>query len=239
MAVFTEESARANVRVRDGKRVFYLADTDHLTPAAREWLRQNQVEILPAAMAKPKEFKTLDGASLTEKPEHMTHLRADVLVPKNHPRILFRGAVDTLEAELLLAGSKAMEYDQHELVSELKQILEFVRRMIRCDVLEEPLTVKKLCGLSMEEIRERSHLPQRYYDQPHFMPEAEDGPVMLQLNRTRTAVRALELAAYEAFRDRDGNVTRRDLLMGINRLSSLIWILMIRMKKEGRYGQRH
>jgi len=69
------------------------------------------------------------------------------------------------------------------------------------------------------------------------MPEAEDGPVMLQLNRTRTAVRALEFAAYEAFRDRDGNVTRRDLLMGINRLSSLIWILMIRMKCVQMAGQ--
>ena len=36
MAVFTAESARANVRVRDGKRVFYLAEGDHLTPSARD-----------------------------------------------------------------------------------------------------------------------------------------------------------------------------------------------------------
>ena len=47
MAVYTEESVKANVRVREGKRVFYLADGDHLTPSAREWLRQEKVEVLP------------------------------------------------------------------------------------------------------------------------------------------------------------------------------------------------
>ena len=36
MAVYTQDSVRANVRVRDGKRVFYLAPGDHLTPSARE-----------------------------------------------------------------------------------------------------------------------------------------------------------------------------------------------------------
>ena len=62
MAVFTAESARANVRVRDGKRVFYLAEGDHLTPSARDWLRRDGVEILPARDAKPNGDRTLTGA---------------------------------------------------------------------------------------------------------------------------------------------------------------------------------
>ena len=118
MAVYTEESVRANIRVRDGKRVFYQADGDHLTPSAREWLRQERIEILPAAEAKPKVYRTLTGAVLTEKPEHMTHLRADVLVPKDHEKYctgeitqllqrfetkgkLIRCAVETDEGSLL------------------------------------------------------------------------------------------------------------------------------------------
>lgn len=232
MAVFTQDSVRANVRVRDGKRVFYLAPGDHLTPSAREWLHQDQVEILPASLAKPTVYHTPAGGTLTEKPEHMTHLRADVLVPKNHPRIIFRGLVDELEAELLLAGRLALDEGRTETAGQLEEILQAVRNLIRCDVLEEPVKQETLCGLTPEQLREQSHFPQKYFDLPHFMPAASDSRMLLTLNHLRTQVRRTELAAYEAFRDRDGVCTRPDLLLVLNRLSSLFWILMIRMKKE-------
>lgn len=236
MAVYTQETAKANVRVRDGKRVFYLDERDHLTPSARQWLERDGVEILPAATAKPTEYTTLFGARLTEKPEHMTHLRPTVLVPKDHPRIAFRGIVDALEAELLLCAHSA---GPGELRNNLEEILEFVRRLIRCDVLDEPVEFHILCGLTSDQIRRHSHFPQRYYDQPHFMPSAADSAVLLRLNRLRTMVRQTELAAYKAFRTIDGDVTRPDLIKALNRLSSLVWILMIRRKKEDdTYGNR-
>jgi len=238
MAVFTEESVRANLRVRDGKRVFYQADGDHLTPAAREWLRQERIEILPADQAKPSVFRTLSGAILTEKPEHMTHLRADVLVPKDHPRIKLRGKIDTLEAELLLAGKLALETGQPDAAKKLEEILEYVRLFIRCDVLDEPLQRKTLCGLTMDQLRQQSHLPQKYLDQPHFMPDFRDSRLLLTLNHLRTTIRETELAVYEAFRDRDGNILRPDLQQGMNRLSSLLWIMMIQMRKEERHGAK-
>ena len=96
MALYTEASVRANLRNREGRRVFYLAPGDHLTPGARDFLRSNHIEILSPEAAKPQVYKTLQGAELREKPEHMTHLDAQVLVPKDHPRILFRGCVDSL-----------------------------------------------------------------------------------------------------------------------------------------------
>lgn len=229
MAVYTQETARANVRVRDGKRVFYLDERDHLTPSARQWLERDGVEILPAVKARPTEYTTLFGAKLTEKPEHMTHLTPKVLVPKDHPRIAFRGMVDALEADLLLCANAA---GSGLLRRQLEEILDFVRSLIRCDVLEEPVTFRSLCGLTPEQIRQHSHLPQRYYDQPHFMPAASDSALMLQLNRLRTTVRQTELAAYRAFRTMDGDVTRPDLITAMNRLSSMIWILMIQRKKE-------
>lgn len=238
MAVFTEESVKANIRVRDGRRVFFLADGDHLTPSAREWLRQSRIEVLPADQAKPKVFRTLSGATMNEKPEHMTHLQADVLVRKDHPRIKFRGCIDALEAEILITGKYAEEQGRQETVKQLAEILSFVRNLVRCDVLNEKLEVKSLCGFSTEQLREQSHHPQKYFDQPHFMPDFFDSMLLLSLNRLRTVVRKTELAAYEAFQDREGNVTRPDLLQGMNRLSSLLWIMMIRLKKEETHGKK-
>ena len=39
-----------------------------------------------------------------------------------------------------------------------------------------------------------------------------------------------------AFRDADGNVTRPDMIQGLNRLSSLMWIMMIKLK-AGAYAK--
>ena len=228
MAVFTQRSVRDNIRVRDGCRVFYLADGDHLTPSAEEWLKQENVQILPASQAKPQFFKTPDGAMFAQKPEHMTHLYADVLVKKDHPRIKFRGMVDALEAELLLV----ICHGQQPYTQALEEILAAVRKLIAGDVMNEPVKQDSLCGLSMEQIRTHSHFPQRYYDQPHFMPSSEDSEFLLRLNKIRTMIRQTELSAYSAFHDADGCVTRPDILQMLNRLSSMIWILMIRRKKE-------
>lgn len=236
MAVFTEESARANVRVRDGRRVFYLDSRDHLTPAAREWLRRDGVEILPAAEAQVHRYTTLTGAVYEEKPEEMTHLKSDVLVDKTHPRIAFRGAVDTLEAEILLAAHLAVQEQEKRLAENLSEILALVRRLIRCDVLDEPVGNFNLCGLSEGELRRRSHLPQQYYDQPHFMPEPTDSRLLLKLNRTRTMARQAELAACRAFRDGEGRCTRRDIVCTLNRVSSTVYLLMIQRKKEESHG---
>ena len=61
-----------------------------------------------------------------------------------------------------------------------------------------------------------------------------DGAAILAVNRLRTVVRQTELAAYAAFRDGDGNVARGDMILGLNRLSSLMWIMMIKLK-AGKY----
>ena len=232
MALFTESSVRACLRVRDGRRVFYLGPDDRLTPGARDWLAREGVEILPEAQQKPKSYETLFGGTLTEKPEHMTHLRGNVLIFKDHPRVEFRGQVDLLEAEILLAQQVAHQDGRPELVKELEEILQFVRNLIRADVLEEPVGEFRLLGLTPEQLREQSHYPQKYFGQSHFMPSWQDPPSLLALNKVRTVVRALERAAYRAFRDENGAVTREDIMLALNRLSSLFWILEIRLKAE-------
>ena len=223
--LYTEEAVKANIRNREGKRVFYLGKGDRLTPGARDWLSRERIEILDAAQARPERFLLAGGGYTEEKPEHMTHLNAQVLVPKTHPRIAFRGAMDTLEAELMLAQLAAPELEK-----QLGQVLEFARKLIRWEVLEEPVEPQKLCGLTEEEQRQRSHRPQEYYGQPHFMPSAADGEAMARLNRARCAARDAELKAVAAFSDRDGNVTREDLLRALNRMSSMLYILMVQRK---------
>lgn len=222
-----EQAVRANIRNRDGKRVYYLGKGDQLTSGARDYLSRERIAILPAEQAKVERYRLLNGGFLEEKPEHMTHLNAQVLVPKNHSRILFRGKMDTLEAELILCqqADKALE-------KPVGEILALARQIIRCDVLEEKLQWDTLCGLTEQEQRRRSHFPQEYYGQPHFMPQADDGPVIARLNRSRCAAREAELAAVTAFSDREGSPTRVDLLRALNRMSSMLYILMVRKKAE-------
>ena len=226
--LFTEQNVTDNLRNREGKRVFYLGKEDRLTPGARDFLTRERIPILAAAEARREEQQILGGGFVREKPEHMTHLNGDVLVSKLHPRIAFRGCMDTLEAEIMLCQLKAEPVRR-----ELGEILRQARQLIRCDVLEEPVQTEKLCGLTEAEIRSHSHRPQDFYGQPHFMPQYTDGEAILRLNRARCAAREAELRAVAAFTDRDGVPTRVDILRALNRMSSMLYILMIRLKKEG------
>ena len=223
--LYDETAVRANIRNREGSRVFFLGREDCLTPSARDYLNRERIRILPAEEAKPEAYRLLSGGFCREKPEHMTHLNGETLVPKTHPRIRFRGQMDLLEAELLLCKLKTG-------IPELDELLKLARRLIRCDVLEEAVGDVTLCGMTEAEQRRRSHFPQEFYGQPHFMPEAEDGERILLLNRCRCVARAAELAACEAFQDRDGSPTRGDLLLALNRMSSMLYILMIREKAD-------
>ena len=56
------EAVRDNIRNRDGKRVFYLAQGDQLTSSARDYLTAQRIEILPAAQARPQRYR-LQGAA--------------------------------------------------------------------------------------------------------------------------------------------------------------------------------
>lgn len=217
------QGVKDNIRNRDGKRVFYLGKGDQLTWEARDYLKQENIEILPADQARPQRYKLLGGGYMDEKPEHMTHLNGDFLVPKTHPRIVFRGAMDTLEAELLLWALQLPEVEKP-----LNEVLALARKIVACEVLGEPLQERTLCGLTQEELRSHSHRPQEFYNQPHFMPEVSDGKVILGLNRVRCAARDAELKAVAAIPE------RTDILLALNRMSSMLYILMIQEKAKMR-----
>ena len=227
--LFTKEQVRDNIRNRDGERVFYLGKEDLLTSEAKDYLSSQRIQILPAEQAKKDSYRLLNGGTVYGKPEHMTHLNGEVLVPKNHTRIRFRGMVDSLEAEMLLCIQALPEQKK-----ELDEILSLARRLIRCDVLEEPVGEFTLCGLSEQEQRKHSHFPKDYVGIPHFMPESTDSEQILRLNQLRSLTRKAELAAIDAFSDREGNPTRPDIILALNRMSSMLYILMLREKAKHR-----
>lgn len=219
-------AVKANIRNRHGKRVFFLDQKDTLTPSARDWLRSERIEILPATEARIHEYTIAGGGVTNEKPEHMTHLRGNILVPKSHPIIAFRGAMDSLEAEILLAQLVVAP----KIRQSLEEILTLARNILRWEVMEEPARVDMLCGLSPQLLRSHSHFPQNYYGQPHFMPSRTDGACILHLNKLRCAVRNAELAAVRAFYDEKDQCARPDILTALNRMSSMVYILMIQQK---------
>ena len=153
------------------------------------------------------------------KPEHLTHLNKRELVRKTHPRIAFRGKLDSLTAELLL-----FQKTPHAPVAALEEMLKLLRSLMRADVLEEAVPEPCLLGMNEGEIRERSHQPQKYYGIGFFVPAHTDSLVLLQLNRLRASIRETELLSYHAF------PTRTDIHRALNRLSSLCWLLCLEEK---------
>ena len=181
------------------------------------------------APIKPKFVDYESGAFYMEKPEHMTHLVGNVLVVKNHPRILFRGKLDSLQSAVVLA-----QVDIHErggskaLIDDLGDILNILREMMRCDVLDEPFQVEKMIGLTHAELREQSHDPQRFFGvKAMVLPDYTMGRDFALLNQLRTDVRETEVAAAEAFHD-GAKYTRGDIIEELNRMSSALHLMECR-----------
>ncbi|MCL2828473.1 MAG: hypothetical protein FWD99_07035 [Oscillospiraceae bacterium] len=170
---------------------------------------------------------------MTNKPEHMTQLLGDALVSKNHPRIIFRGKLDSLQAQVVLIQCQLQAVGEQEaLIADLQDILTYLREIMRCEVLDTSLTTAQIIGLTYKELREQSHNPQKFFNVEQMaLPDYTQGKTSALLNSLRTAVRETEAAAVSAFESKDG-VSRPDLIRALNRLSGAVHILMCRVLAE-------
>ncbi|RJG20754.1 cobalamin adenosyltransferase [Paenibacillus thiaminolyticus] len=264
MAVITESELRKHFRNQNLKEVAVyeaLAGTI-LTPSAKSFLSDHQIELryvgAPAADSPApkkevklqitkhldtkqepaegkKRFRTLYGGFLETKPEHMTHLYGNMLVFKDHPRILFRGKLDSLETKILEAQISCSKLNMTKLVDDLEEILQFVRKIVRCEVLNESIDEFHLLGMTPKELREQSHFPKKYFGLEHFQPSYDMGEAVVVINALRTLTRETELLAYQAFKTEHGGAEREDIIRTLNRLSSLFWIIMFRIR-VGQYN---
>ncbi len=206
-----------------------VTESQLFTPSAIEYLNDKNIRIVKSAAPISKEekrYETVFGGVILNKPEHMTHLRGNILVFKDHPVIKYRGVLDHLESEIVYAQTIIDELGYMEIVNELEEIIKLVRLLIKSEITGERLGEYKLIGLSADELREHSHHSTKHYGISHFLPSYKQGKVVALLNRLRTITRKAELVAYNAFKDANKNVERNDIIQSLNRLSSALWIMM-------------
>lgn len=252
MKVITEAMLRDELK-RSEITEYRVPDGMMLSPAAREYLQQRKIKIsresaserqkeaaAPAErtpeMAAPLQAKYRDyetGALYLEKPEYMTQIDGDMLVVKNHPRIAFRGKLDSLQALIVLDQAILNEKTGYgKMIADLDNILGVLREIMRCDALNEPLRVEKIIGLTSAELRERSHAPMKFFHVKYMrLPDYKMGIAYALLNQLRTAVREAEVTAVNAFKN-GTNYERQDILEIFNRLSSAVHIMMCTYLQE-------
>ncbi len=243
MKVITETILRQEL-TSDEITTYTLPEGKILSPAAREYLQQRKIKLVnPTAPKAPLhtavqalaaektsgEYKFVDyatGAYYQEKPEHMTHLHHNVLVPKNHPRIVFRGKLDSLEALIVLAQATLTSEGKSEaLVADLGDVMRVVTQIMRSDVLGVPLEIQTILGFTKEELHARSHNPKKYYNiPPLLLPNYTMGKEYALINQIRTAVREVEVCCVDAFFE-NGSYTKNDITLELNRLSSCMHLI--------------
>lgn len=253
MKAITEAIVRSELKATKPD-VYYIPEGKILSPAAREYLNQMQIEIdfernrakreklddqkeveKKASLksdSEPKYVKSRyvdyeTGAGYDEKPEHMTQLFSNQLVDKDHPRISYRGQLDHLQAEIIFAQCLiGREENSGGVIADLDDILRVLREMMRCEVLEEEFENETIIGLNHDELRDHSHHPQKYYHvKQMLLPESSMGLTYSLLNLIRTSIREVEVTAVHTFKE-SRRVARPDIVRELNRLSSALHIMM-------------
>ncbi len=263
MKVITEAKVRAEVPRSEHPEAYYIEPGYILSPAAREYLMGRQIKIvngpkagqepepesvviaaevppMPSAnpQSKVESAKYVDyatGACYFEKPVHMTILCGNVLVPKDHPQIAFRGKLESLQAQIILSQAMIAGHNGNQkLIDDLNDILIYLRNILRKHILTEPLEPAKMLGLTASELRERAKNPMQYFNVEQVgIPDYTRGLEYAQLNQLYTQTREAEVAAVAAFRE--GNrYTRNDILETLNDMSSAFRVMMF-MHLAGEY----
>ena len=235
------------MKILDGKKVSYQKEKKQEPEKAekedkRPDVKATEVPPMPAVPTeenkKPRFVDYETGAFYFEKPEHMTHLYGNVLVPKDHKRIYFRGKLDSLESAFVLNQTLLLEMGEDQsLIDDLQDILESLREMMRCDVMDEPFRRDYIIGLNHKELREHSHNPMKFYHiKQMVLPDYTLGKSYALLNQLRAAVRETEVAAAAAFHV-GKEYLRQDIIEELNRMSSAMHIIMCKYL-AGEYGRK-
>lgn len=259
--VLTELDLRAELKKMGPLTELKVKPGTILTPAARSFLSEQKIKIITDNKEEVEEEKKQvsrvsaeenKGEEVAEKakylllysqtktatkPEVFTHLQGNDLVPKYHPRIKLRGKIDSLEAYIIRIQVVANIEKQEKLLADLQDILDFVRNLMRAEVLGVPVKQNEILGYSANEIREMSHDPKKHLGVEHILPSYNMGKIMALLNHLRTQVRETEIVACEAFTDQWLGLSREDVVKALNRLSSAVYVMMC-WWKAGKYEKQ-
>ena len=248
MRILTEADLRSSLSL-EGIKIYTVPPDVFITPAAREYLAvrgigiavksgvktcyddTRRAETTSSSMRAFVDAKT--GKTYDHKPEDMTHLRGNVLVIRTDPVIDFRGKLDLLESEMILAQIVSERLGYTQMTRDLGETLDYTRNLLACEVLERPVDENvTLLGLTIPELRRVSHdIKTELGLKTHPMPDYKMGEMPAVLNKLRALVRQTELAAARAVPD------RVDIIRALNRLSSCMHIMFCKFL-VGHYGSK-
>lgn len=234
---------------------FYMEEGDILTPSARQFLSENNIEIVKGKKIEEEKnelktsqefeklppvpkYKGLSGESYFEKPEYMTQLKGNILVKKNSFRIRLRGKIDIFLARWIILQKEFEEYKNQNLNRDMESVTALLKKIVIAEVLDENIGEIQVLGENLNKIKEVSHNPKKFYGMDHlFSISSKNNMITLKLNEMRSLVREVEISAIDAFVNENGEIKREDLLLIFNRLSSIIYVMMLKGEKD-EYGNR-
>ena len=244
--VLTEERLRSLYKKDENIKEICLEKGTILTPSARQFLIDKDIKVVDKIVgkhngveevkkigneeSKPK-YKGVLGELYVEKPEYMTQIYGNILVKKDDKRIIFRGVIDSFQSRWLVLMKELEEIKNTKLQKDLESVEKFIKNILVSEVI-------RVLEKSLDEIRDISHNPKKYFNREHlFGICSKDSYTVIKLNEMRALSRELEIKGVEAFVKENGTIERRDILLALNRLSSAIYIMMLR-GVTGEYGNR-
>ena len=146
----------------------------------------------------------------------------DGYVTKDAPLILFRGALDHCQAEIIVTQAMldqeilfarsidpAIEASLKRLQNDLQELVDVLRDIMTAEYTGEPLKgihsdgsggTFRLFGLTLDELQEHSHNAEEHYGIPTMTrPDHRYGEVYAHLNLIRTELRQVESAGVRLF----------------------------------------
>ena len=162
----------------------------------------------------------------SEKPEYMTHLNGKKLVVKSDPVIRLRGQLDSFISQLVETELWFLEKGCFGMAEKLGEVVVFCRGLMQAEVLEKKFDFPVIFGFNKEQLREISHDPMKYFGVKHSFVSKKHGMSVAKLHILRAKSREVELAAVDAFVTANGKCSREDIISALNRLSSIMYILV-------------
>ena len=232
-----------------------ITEKDILTPSAKEFLNNRKIHIRkeysekinqkPETESKEVNNKNMQseniqekkaqkrfykdyitGAVYDKKPEYMTQIFGNELVVKNHKRIILRGKFDVLQAETVKYWKK---YEKNrKLEADFSQAYRYIRDLFISEMTDTEFHERDVLDYDIDTLKDITHNTVKYYKTGHlFEINVNYEETVIDINCLRAISRECEVAAVDAFY-KDGKTERTDMLKALNRLSSILYLMMLK-----------
>ena len=179
------------------------------------------------------------GSAVRDKPSHLTQLDAHRFAPKTDARIRLRGRLDSLHALTLAVGARARAEGHTVTAGQLDTLAAYCRELLAAEYHGRAPGAIALADLDEDTIHHASHHPEEAVGLPHLVPDADHPETLHWLNLLRCQVREAEVLVLDAYPpDRDHSEVARGLSRAINRLSSAVYVLELRLAAATAGGDR-